>query len=97
MNLWLSIAVAAVATLALFGACGMLVARGLRLRGVNAQLAETLLRLSLALVAAVVIAASRTEHRVALVFTVGATYFAAAIGDGVVKYRKRGATECLTR
>ena len=74
-----------------------LVARGLRLQGVQAQLATMGLRLAAALALVVALAAIAGERRVALIFTVGATYFAATAIDGVRKFRNREKSGCPTR
>ncbi len=97
MNLWLQIGLAVAASLALFVAAAWLVARVLHLTGVKAQLAATLLRLFPTVILALGVAFSGWHHRVALLFTVGATYFAAALVDGIWKFRNREAAGCPAR
>ena len=97
MSVWLEVGAVAAATIALFFGTGVLVARVLRLRGVQGQLVAVGVRLVLALLLAIGLALSGLEHRVALVFTVGATYFADALVDGVLKFRNRETHGCSTR
>ena len=97
MSVWVQGASVALATMALFFGTNALVARVLRLRGLQAQLVSVVVRLALAVLLALGLALSGLEHRVALVFTVGATYFADALIDGVLKFRKREAHGCSTR
>jgi len=96
MTLALQIAGVAAGTVALFAGAGLLVARGLRMSGVKAQLAAMVLRLSLVLLVALGIAVGGTEHRVALLFTVGAAYFAAVLLDGIHRFRRRETNGCST-
>jgi hypothetical protein len=97
MRLTVEIAGVAAATVALCLATPSLVARGLRLHGLQAQLVATGVRLVAALLLAVALAASGSEHRVALVFTVGAAYFAATAIDGIRRFRNRETSGCSTR
>lgn len=97
MSLWFEIALTVAALLALFVGSTRLAARSLHLDGVRGQLVATLLRLSLTLVVAIGIAVGAGDHRVALLFTVGATYFAATLVDGLVKFRNRETDGCRTR
>ena len=103
MRLWLEIALVAAGTATLVVGMPFLVARVLRLLrldGAGASfrtLASMGARLGAALLLAGALAASGSQHRVALVFTVGATYFAAALVDGVVRYRNRETSGCSTR
>lgn len=97
MTLWIQIALVAAATSAVVFAAGPLLARGLRLNAIQAQFAAMAARLATALLLATALAASGAEHRIALVFTVGAAYFAAALVDGLKKFRNRETNGCLTR
>ena len=106
MRLWLEITLVAAGTAALVVGMPFLVARALRLlrrsgAGAPFQTFAALpvigVRLGAAVLLAGALAASGTQHRVALVFTVGATYFAAALVDGVVRYRNRETSGCSTR
>ncbi len=95
MGLALQLFGAALGTGVLFFGCGPLLARVLRLKGgpdgVQAQLAAMAVRLLLAALLALAFALSGLEHRAALVFSVGAAYFAAAMVDGMRKFRRRNA------
>jgi len=83
------VVVVAAGTGAMFFGAAPLLARGLHLRGTGVQLAAMALRLLLAAVLALALGLSRLDHRVALVFTVGAAYFAAAVIDGARHFRRR--------
>jgi hypothetical protein len=89
MKLALEMAGAVVATCLLFFCAGPLLARGLRLKGIQAQFAAIGVRLFTTVLLALSLAFSGLEDRVALIFTVGATYFAAAMFDGARHFRKR--------
>lgn len=93
MELALQMAAVALGTTVLFFGCAPLLARSLRLKdgsdGVQAQLAAMTVRLLLAALLALGFALSGLEHRVALVFTVGAAYFAAALVDGARHFLRR--------
>ena len=93
MARYLEIAVTGVVTLALFFSTAPFVARVLRLSRAKAQLPATVLRFLLAILLAGGLWASGAEHRVAMVFTVGAAYFAGALIDGVLQFRRLGGTE----
>ena len=97
MSLWIQILLVAAITLAVFAVATALVARLLRLSGPRAHVAATVVRFSLAVALAIGLAASRLEHRIALVFTVGAAYFAAALFDGLRRFRQPERNECRTR
>jgi len=99
MSLTLEIVCTAAATLALFGAPSLLLARtsGLGLGPVGRPLAEMALRLFLVAVLAVALAVAAPEHGVALLLTIAATYFAAALLDGVRRFRNRGTIACSAR
>jgi hypothetical protein len=73
-----------------------LAARALHLKGAQAQLAVTAMRLALAALLALGLALSGSEHRVALLFTVGAAYFAATLLRGVAGFRGRETHGCRT-
>lgn len=85
----------ALGTGVLFFGCVPVLARVLRLKGgpdgMQAQLAAMAVRLLLAALTALGFGLSGLEHRVALVFTVGAAYFAAAMVEGTRQFRRRGA------
>ena len=89
MKLALEIAGAVVATCLLFFCVGPLLARGLQMKGIWAQFAAIGVRLFATVLLALSLAFSGLEDRVALIFTVGATYFAAAMIDGARHYRRR--------
>jgi hypothetical protein len=91
MRLEWQVVLAATLTIALFVAIAWVVARVLQLSGVKAQLVATTLRLLPTMLAVLAVAFSGAEHRVALVFTVGATYFAATLVDAVLRFRNEGA------
>jgi len=106
MRLWLEIALVAAGTATLVVGLPFLVARVLRLLRLDgagasfrtlAALPVIGVRLGAALLLAGTLAASGSQHRVALVFTVGATYFAATLVEGVVRYRNRETSGCSTR
>jgi hypothetical protein len=99
MSLPIEIVCAAAATLALFGAPSLLLARtsGLGLGPVGRPLAEMTMRLLLVSALAVALAVAAPEHRVANLLTIAATYVAAALLDGVRRFRKRGAAACSAR
>jgi hypothetical protein len=84
---------AAIGTGLLYFGSGPLLARVLRFKGrsnvVTEQLGGMVLRLLLAVLLALGIGLSGAEARVALVFTVGAAYFAAAVINGLRQFRKR--------
>ncbi|MSR47496.1 MAG: hypothetical protein EXS13_10625 [Planctomycetes bacterium] len=89
MTVVLQVIAVAVGTVALVLGSAPLLARGLRLDGLKAQLAAMAVRLFLAVLVALGLGLSRLEHRIALVFTVGAAYFAATLVDGVRHFRRR--------
>lgn len=89
MNMALQIAGVAVVTTALFFASAPAVARGLRLNAGQVHLAAMGVRFVLVVLLALALLFSGLEHRVALVFTVGAASFASAVIDGVRQFRRR--------
>lgn len=94
------IAAVVLATGSLFWVARRVVARVLRFSGpddVRAHLAAAGIRLVLAALLALGLGLRVSEHRVALVLAVGATYFAAALLDGVLAFRSRKAGGYLTR
>jgi hypothetical protein len=97
MSLTIEIVCTAAATLALFGAPSLLLARAGALGPVGRPLAEMALRLVLVAALAVALALAAPEHRVARLLTIAATYFAAALLDGVRRFRNRGAIACSAR
>jgi hypothetical protein len=98
MSLTIEIVCAAAATLALFGAPALLLARVGGLGPVGRPLAEMAMRLfSVAALAVAVAIAAAEERRVALLLTIAATYFAAALADGVRRFRNRGTVACSAR
>lgn len=98
MSLTIEIVCAAVATLVLFGAPALLLARVGGLGPVARPLAGMTMRLfSVALLAAGVAIAATDDRRVALLLAIAATYFAAALADGVWRFRNRGAVACTAR
>lgn len=98
MSLTIEIVGAAAATLALFGAPSLLLKRVGGLGPVARPLAGMVMRLFLVAGLAVGVAiAAPDERRVALLITIAATYFAAALGDGVRRFRNRGALACSAR
>ena len=101
MRLWIEMLLVAAATLALFAGATWAAARLLRSagasRGVRAQQLAIVVRLPLAAALALVLAFTRREHATALVFTVGGTFFAATLFDGVRRFLERERTSCSTR
>lgn len=99
MSLTIEIAATAAATLALFGAPALLLARarGSGLGPVGRPLAEMALRLLLVFGLAVALALLAPQDRVALLLTIAATYFAAALLDGIRRFRNRGTFACSAR
>jgi hypothetical protein len=94
------IAAVVLATGSLFWIARRVVARALHSRGpddVRAHLAAAGIRLVLAALLALGLGLRVAEHRVALVLAVGATYFAAAVLEGVLAFRNRKAGGYLTR
>ncbi len=89
MTLLLQVLAVAVATLAIFFGTAPLLARGLRLDREKAQLAGMGVRFLLVMLLVVGLLLGGSEHRLALVFTVGAASFAAAMIDGARLYRAR--------
>lgn len=97
MSLTIEIVCTAAATLALFGAPSLLLARIGGLGPVGRPLAEMALRLFLVAALAVALALAGPEHRVARLLTIAATYLAAALLDGVRRFRNRGTVACSAR
>ena len=99
MSLTIEIAATAAATLALFGAPALLLARagGSGLGPVGRPIAEMVLRLFLVVGLAVALALTAPQHGVALLITIAATYFAAALFDGIRRFRNRGTFACSAR
>lgn len=97
MSLPIEIVCAAAATLALFGAPALLLARAGGLGPVGRPLAEMALRLLLVSTLAVALALAAPDHRVAILLTIAATYLAAALLDGVRRFRKRESVACSAR
>ncbi len=89
MNRLVQVTGIALLTVALFFLARPAVARGLRLDGPKAQLAAIGLRFFLTIFLVLGLVTSEMEHRVALVFTVGAAYFAAAMIQGCRRFRRR--------
>ena len=89
MSWFWQIAAVAATTIAIFFGTAPLLARVLRLDREKAQLAGMGARFFLVVLLVAGLLLSGTEHRLALVFTVGAASFAAALIDGARHYRAR--------
>ncbi len=87
MTLLLQIVFVAALTMALFFGTTSVVARVLQMTREKAHLAAMGVRLFLVVLLVVLLLVSGTEHRIALVFTVGAASFAAAVVDGLRLFR----------
>jgi len=87
----------ALGTIVLVVALPKIVARVLRLSSMKAHLAAIGVRWFVVALLALVLVIRGGEHRIALLFTVAAAYFAAVLFDGVVQFRKRETRECQAR
>ncbi len=89
MTFLLQIGAVTLATIAVVALAGRLCKRLLP-NQVTAYLGTQVLRIMLALIGAILLAMSHLEHRIALIITLGAAYFAAVVLEGFRQVKPEG-------